>query len=279
MSSSKHKLAFKCVRSLLRPVVRFCLRNTLSIQEVIEALKLEFIDIASQEFQSKRIQINTSKLIVATGIHRKDVLRIWNGEVKEEEQSHLIRVISHWNASPDYRTKQGKPRTLECKGDTSEFHTLVREVCRDVHPKTILSELTRIGAVEATKRGLKLKTSAYSAEGDPEESCRMYAEDAQTLLLTIDENAHKVHVPANLHVRTTFDNISLSALSEIRVWLYKKGNQFHKEVETYPSRFDLDLNPDAKAPGKGIVKVASFSHLIDPDKGIAGSSNSKTINA
>ncbi len=254
-----------CLRALLKPIVRFCTRWSIGIQDWIEVSKSAFLEVAEEEMRKKGDNVNVSRLSVATGLRRREVVRIFrDGEKKEPNFSYASRVIGQWQSDPEFTTQAGKPKVLSFEGDESEFRDLVRTVSSDVHPGTILFELERIQAVERGPRGLKLVLQQYSAEHNSLEGYSILASDMDDMIKAAEQNLSRSTRP-NLHHTTKFDNISLDKLPALADWILHEGEKFHAKLRDYLARHDQDINlPKKSTPGGGKVSVSTFS-LIDPE--------------
>ena len=56
-----------------------------------------------------------------------------------------VEVFTRWLGDPDFRAADGAPRVLPRLGDAPSFESLARSVTRDVHPRSVLDELLRLG--------------------------------------------------------------------------------------------------------------------------------------
>jgi len=69
---------------MLGPVARFCLKHGTGIQEFLEAAKHSFVAQAAAEIEKSGDKANVSRISIITGIHRRDVMRIYDqGEARE----------------------------------------------------------------------------------------------------------------------------------------------------------------------------------------------------
>ena len=57
-------------------------------------------------------------------------------------------AFTRWSTDPDYCDARGRPRVLERKGGAGTFEALAASVSNDVHPRTVLQELVRLGVAE-----------------------------------------------------------------------------------------------------------------------------------
>lgn len=257
MADTTRELALACVRAMLKPIVRFCLKRSLHIQDLLESAKVVFIELAERDIEDSGEKVSGCRLSATTGIHRRDISRIWQKkEIKEQPQSLMQRVLGHWQQDTRYSTKSGKPRVLE----EAEFRELVSGISNDVTPGTVLYELERVGAVQRTRGGLKLTSRVYVPKGNLQEGFALIARDAQHLMAAVEENLFEPEPTPNLHLNTQFDRISDEDIPEIREWLIREGSALHQKARNYLSKFDADLNAKLDPEEcNSKVKLACFS--------------------
>lgn len=272
MSDTSRAIILKCLGLCFRPVAAFCLKHSIDFQELLEVIKSTLVEQAAHTLESAGEKINSSRLSIVTGLHRREVQRLYKGEPKEPHLSHTMRVIGQWQGDSDFTTKTGKPKVLRHDGDDSEFAELVKKVCTDLHPGTVLFELERLGLVKRDGAKLRLLNQAFMPKDDPEEIYKLYATDATHLLHAVDENIFADDPQRNLHIRTEYDNVELKAVPEIRAWLYREGNLLHQKARNYLSKYDLDLNPNPKKLGGARIVLGSFSRALRISKNKDGRS-------
>ena len=254
-------LLHRCLGGLLKPVMAFCVRHSLRVQDVLESVKVAMLDAAQDELEKTGKKVNISRLAVMTGIHKRDVMRIYRDNNAREEPTGLItQVIGQWSRDPRYTTQACKPRILSYKGDDSEFHQLVKEISNDLKPATILFELERVSAVAKTPRGVALKAVGYVPKGDLERGVSILANDSADLINAVEENLLADIETPNLHARTVYDNIRADKVEEIRKWLLEEGTKFHQRAGKYLSQYDLDIVPKKNTKGGAQVVISAFSH-------------------
>ena len=183
MKAPTEKVVQYALGKVLRPLIRFCLRRSIKIQDVVSVIKREFVSVAREELEAKQLEESVSKISVMTGLQRADVSRV----VKQKEEdpagkaSVIGKVISQWRHDKRFTTKNGEPRELICKGKTSEFAQLVQSVSKYINPYTVFFELERLGYIEQphtsagripTDKGYRLYVNQTSESGDVEPSSR-----------------------------------------------------------------------------------------------------------
>lgn len=258
-----------CLRRMMNPIIRFCLRHSLRIQEVYEAAKFDFIKLAADELQNTGVEPNISNLSAMTGLHRRDVMRLYRDESSIDEPRNLIsRIIGQWQQDKRFTTKAGAPRVLSFEGENSDFRNLVRLMSGDLKPGTVLAELERLHVVERTPRGLRLLRPSYMPRENVAEGFGMLSDDMNDLISSVEQNIFDPPAVPNLHARTEYDKVRADAVQKIRVWLMKEGSKFHRRARAYISNFDLDINPNLKGPVETVRVVLGTFTAIDK-RGVA----------
>ncbi|MBX7143274.1 MAG: hypothetical protein K1X79_02375 [Oligoflexia bacterium] len=262
-----HSTLGSCLKALFVPIARLCLRRSLKVQDAIESLKHAFLEVAEQEVRGLDEKPNVSRLSAITGLHRRDVVRIFRmGESKDYSLSLNNRIIGQWLQDPRFLQKNGKPRVLSVDGEDSDFRMLMRSIATDLKPGTVLFELERVGAVERSPEGLKLVVQSYQAGTDPVEGFQMLGDDLEDLVSAVDDNLFEQEHGPHLHAKTVYDNVNVEALPLIRKWILKEGKAFHKRARQFLSRFDLDVRPRKGKMGGAKIAVGTFSRVFSGKK-------------
>ncbi len=254
----------KALRCLLRPVANFCLRSSLSFQDLTECAKGAFVEAAEAELRKSTGKINLSRLSVLTGLHRKDIARLRSpeAELPPEPASVLGRVIGQWEQDRRFQNSSGEPKVLSFEGKESEFYRLVSTISKAINPSTVLFELIRAGAAVKSARGLKLARRSHKVlESDDLRVYDLLARDIDSLIRVVEGNALNTGIISNLHIRTDYDNIYVRDLYKVRRWLIDQGKLFHKKARAFLSSCDKDVNPssDPNEPAGQHVSFTTFS--------------------
>jgi Family of unknown function (DUF6502) len=257
-------MLFRIIRLLLKPIIHFCVSNNIRLQEFEEIAKLSFIDVAKEKLEEQGESSSQSRLSVITGIHRRDINRLYVQKA-EPKLSHnlLTRVIGQWRTDPEYLSKGRIPKALSVDGKESQFIDLVQSVSREANPYAVLFELERIGLVSRTEEGLTLRAEGFVPTGDAEQGLLLLARDASDLLAAVQDNVIDGVVPPHLHISTEFDNIPPSALLAIKQWFLDEGGKFHDRARRYLMKFDRDVSTTTKKTESGRIRavVGTFSRV------------------
>lgn len=253
------------LRYLLKPLILYCIRNSLKFSEFLDEAKALFVELSKEEVISRGQEPSVSRISVISGLNRRDVTKILSNESSPSEETNLLRkVLGHWESHPKFSTAKGKPRPLSVEGRDSEFSQLVRSISQDLNSYTILFELERIGAIKKKDGKVIRLKEVFIPSKDAKHGFRLLGGDIQDLIGGVSENILTTPDIPNLHIKTHYDNIEVKSLPNIREWLLEKGASFHDEVRRYLSKLDKDTNPKLKNKiGGARVAVGTFSLIQD----------------
>jgi len=252
-------------KQLLIAAVRFALRHSIRLRELLELLKQALVENALEELRSHGSPATAARLSVMTGVHRKDVDRLINQSPAAEltESSLISRIIGQWRANPLFSDKIGRPRVLSLENSGKDFAELVRSVTTELNPSLVLAELERVGAVTRHRLGLKLVAHVYVPNPQETNYYGMLAEDSRDLVACIEHNVSQDTTTKNLHIKTEYDAIPDELVAEVSEWILREGTLMHKKFAEYLSSKDKDTNPALrKYSGRNRVAVTSFGISI-----------------
>jgi Family of unknown function (DUF6502) len=167
-------------RRLLKPVIRLAMAYGLKHAQLAELLRWLMIDEARALWIKRGvIAPNLSQLSVTTGINRKLVtakVRVTEENLPISETSLASRVFTHWlhlaHSQPEYArlpvSDSLAPMTFESMAK--------KAVSGDVHHKTILEELVRLGLADENAGTISLLKEAFVPSED-ERSMLAFAAD------------------------------------------------------------------------------------------------------
>ncbi len=263
-SVSTESVLIRCIEQLLRPLIRLCVKNSVKLQELLEAVKVAYVNEAALELRRQGDEPSASRLSVMTGVHRKDVTRITkNPDSFSPGQNAIAKIMVQWQHAPRFKTKSGSPRVLSTEGRASEFAELVESVNGgDLSAYAVLYEMERMGIIERHGSRVKLAWRDYVPEVSLKDGLQMLAADTRDLYKAVEENIFDRQDTPNLHLKTVMDNIVPEAIPEIRKWLVDEGSRFHQRVRTFLAQFDRDICSTLRSSGEKVrVAFGSFSSL------------------
>ena len=138
---------FKSVSRLLAPLARLCLANGITFSTAEEALKRAFVQEANALQPGAPEHGIVSRISTSTGINRREVTRLTQLKTTVRTNKHPLaaEILARWTTDALFRDKDGAPNTLNRLGPAPSFEALAQKVTRDVHPRSMLDELIRLG--------------------------------------------------------------------------------------------------------------------------------------
>jgi hypothetical protein len=150
-SESRADLTLAAAVRLLEPLLPLLLREGVTYPRLSIELKRALLEVAPAVLLDSSIRLNDSSVSTLTGIHRKDV-REWRSAGRPRPQARtfgaVMTLFTRWSTDPTYCDAKGRPLVLERKGGSGTFEALAASVSNDVHPRTMLQELLRLGVAE-----------------------------------------------------------------------------------------------------------------------------------
>lgn len=148
-TNSGESALLRTVSRLLAPLARLCLANGVTFATAEEALKRAFVQEANALQPGAPEHGTVSRISTATGINRREVTRLTQEKASERtnKQPLASEILARWTTDAIFRDKDGAPGTLSRLGPAPSFEALAHTVTRDVHPRSMLDELVRLGLV------------------------------------------------------------------------------------------------------------------------------------
>lgn len=158
------------VGAVLDPLAQLCVARGLPIQAVESLLRRSFVQAAWQAHQASGVAPNTSRVSATTGLTRREVSRHLEGEQAPAGPRHSpsSQLFTRWLTDPAWRDARQRPMALPRQGPAPSFEALAQSVTRDVHPRTLLDELCRLGLVrlDETTDTAHLQSESFVPRGD-----------------------------------------------------------------------------------------------------------------
>ncbi|MES2187348.1 MAG: DUF6502 family protein [Pseudomonadota bacterium] len=197
--------------AVMRPLALWLVRSGVGHGALATALKPVFLDAACAETRRAGTRPTDSALSLLSGLHRKDVKALGGAHAQEAPAPRPARatpaqqVVARWLAG-------GLPPELPFAGEGDCFEALARTVSRDVHPRSVLQELLRLGiATEETGR-VRLRREAFVPDPAHREAGQLLAESVADHL-----NAGVHNLGADGPVRYLDQSVFADELSEASV--------------------------------------------------------------
>ena len=161
------------IAALLRPIAELAVARGLPFAAVEELFKAAFVDAARRAQPESAGGRIVSRVATATGLTRREVTRLVDAGEQADgpapvRPSPATQVFTRWRADPTLRDRRGRAKALPRQGPAPSFEALARSVTQDVHPRSLLDELCRLGLAEVVDDEVRLLRESVVAGRDSE---------------------------------------------------------------------------------------------------------------
>jgi hypothetical protein len=167
--------------SVLEPLARLAVARGLPFSALEELAKAAFVRAAHKAHPDLPEHRRVSRISTTTGLSRREVTRIVQAPERPAPRRSLASdVFARWMSAAEWRDRQGRPRTLPRQGEQGSFEALAHAVTRDVHPRSLLEELVRLGLAQWDTEAdqVSLALDAFVPRGDAARMLRFLGENA-----------------------------------------------------------------------------------------------------
>jgi hypothetical protein len=165
----------EALERVLLPLARLAVARGQPFPVLQELMKRAFVR-AAREMQLGSGHRDISRIATATGLTRREVTRLTleADAPAPERSSPATQIFTRWLGSKRLRDSRGRPRALPRQGPAPSFEALAQSVTRDVHPRSLLEELCRLGLArhDAERDEVHLLKEAFVPRDD---LARMYS--------------------------------------------------------------------------------------------------------
>lgn len=227
----------RAARRVLRPLAKILLAQAVPIQQAVGLLKQAYVDAATEELDRAGSRSSDSLLSLSTGIHRKEIKRLREIPVRENPIPNTVslgsQLVARWTGEARYLDSDGEPLSLPRNIDalgTPSFDELVMSLTTDIHPRTVLEELRRIGVVRiADDKQIHLVTGAFVPQKGFEEKVFYFERNLHDHLDVAARNL-AAEEPPLLERSVHYSDLSREAVDELSRLASREGMKLLKKV-------------------------------------------------
>jgi Family of unknown function (DUF6502) len=148
----------EAANATLLPLARLAVARGVHFGVIEERLKQAFVQAAREANPGSQPHRQVSRVSATTGINRREVTRLIHGQLQQARPRRPVaaEIYLHWQIDPDYRDPKGQPATLPRQGAKPSFETLAREITSDVHPRSLLDDMVRLGYCRLVDDGARV---------------------------------------------------------------------------------------------------------------------------
>lgn len=189
--SPRARVALRAALALLVPLARWLVHNGVTYSSFAPALKSVFVEAARRELAESGGKQTDSALSVLSGVQRRDIRQQGDDALAAAQPkmpSIASQVFTRWLTDAALRSKRDEPMPLPKSGAAPSFDALAREMSSDVHPRTLLSEMQRLGLVRIDGDTVHLQSQAFVPQRGFDETVEIFAANAADHLAAAAHN-------------------------------------------------------------------------------------------
>lgn len=260
----------EALRGVLEPLARLAVARGLPYAQVDEALKLAFVDAARQAQPAVSAHRSVSRIATATGLTRREVTRLVHSTPPARRRSRSIasEVFAHWQAMPAYRGRDGRPLALPRQGPAPSFESLAHEVTRDVHPRSLLDELLRLGlaTVDEASDTVRLQREGFVPGSDGLRMLQLLGDNVGDHASAAVDNVLR-DGRAHFEQAVFADGLSAASMAELRPLI---AAQWRLLLQAFVPPLERMVEADAATAAPRRVRIGLYAY----DEPVAGAAAS-----
>jgi Family of unknown function (DUF6502) len=170
--NEEQRVLLDALDGVLAPLADLCLAKGLTIQSIEERLRQSFVQSAVYAHGGLPSSRLASRISASTGLTRREVARLQaepgSTARREPRRSPATELFTRWICDPSLRDENNQPRALPRLGTAPSFERLAQSVTQDIHPRSLLDELCRLGLAvwDTDTDEVQLVQEAFVPRGD-----------------------------------------------------------------------------------------------------------------
>ncbi len=234
---------------VLRPLAALAIARGLPYAAVEELLRQAFVDVARDDQPGQPAHGLVSRISTATGLSRREVTRLVQPDRPTTARPRWLagELFTRWLGDPGLKPRRGAERRLPRQGPAPSFESLAQSITRDVHPRSLLDELCRLGLarLDDDSDSVVLVADAFVPKGDFSKMVAFLGDNVGDHLSAAVANTTDSK-PRHLEQAIFADELSTHSLETMRVIVTEQWQTlFDRLVPTFES-----LIADDRAAGR-----------------------------
>jgi hypothetical protein len=211
--------ALSACRAVLAPLAEMALAYGVRCAELEALMRACFVDAAVAAHPGVPAGRAVSRISAATGLNRREVARLLDTPATPQprKRSPATETFTRWISDPAYRGPDDRPLVLPRQGEAPSFEALAQSVTRDVHPRSLLEEVCRLGLArwDTDTDRVALLRDVYVPRGDEQRLLGVLGANTGDHLRATVENLKSAGAPPHLERSLFADELSAEAVARL----------------------------------------------------------------
>ena len=254
----------EALAGLMASVARLGVARGMPYAAVEDMLRLAFVQAAARAHPGLAEHRKVSRITTTTGINRREVTRLVAQQAlgrAPRGRSLASEVFAHWRTQPPYRGADGQAQALPRQGPAPSFETLAQAVTRDVHPRSLLDELVRLGLArwDEVADSVSLQRETFVASGDVARQLGFLGDNVGDHLRAAVENVLGGEDPLHFEQAVFADGLSAASMAAVRPTVHA---QWQTLLAAIVPALEAGVAADAtlQPPAQGRLRVGLYTY-------------------
>jgi Family of unknown function (DUF6502) len=225
----KIELVQLAILKLLKPVVKLALNTGLKYAELDHLMRTVLLEEAKLVLSETDRRGNVSQLASVTGLHRKDLsVRVKQAQASlvDTQMSVPSRVYTRWlQLSRDHADLAQLTVAQNAEQEICFESLVLQETKGDVHYKTVLDELERLGVVQVSEGTVAIDPKGFVPSNDYQLMMSFLADNTSDHLLAAVHNI--TQAPLFLERSVFADGLTEQACQQLQKATRERWNDTH----------------------------------------------------
>lgn len=259
----RQRALLAALAQVLEPLAELCVSQGVAVQAVEETLRHAMVRAARRACLDANAQRLTSRLSAMTGLTRREVSRIESSTrpARAASRSLVTEIFTRWAFEPEYQGADQAPMALAVLGPAPSFEALAARVTRDVHARTLLVEMQRLGLVGERDDQLRLLKDSLVPQGDWTHMVGFMGDNVGDHFRAASANVRGDGQP-HFEQSVLADELSQQSLAEVKTLITRQWQQLMRDIVP---QLETLMAADERAGRKRdqAVRIGMYSWMRD----------------
>ncbi|CAH0348407.1 DUF6502 family protein [Aquabacterium sp. CECT 9606] len=255
--------------ALLLPLARLAVSQGVPLAVAEAALKRAFVSAARDALVEAGLPEHrlVSRISTTTGLNRREVTRLTQSEPSQQKPvavSSAGEVFTRWVTDKSLRTRQGTAKALARVGPAPSFEALARSVTQDVHPRSLLDELCRLGIAQLNPQSdtVSLLRDAFVPGDDQQHMLAFLADNVGDHLNGAVSNVIGQGEPPHFDQAVFADELSSESMALVRQFVSSQWQRLLNEAVPLLEQC-IENDRQAERQQDQRVRIGLYSYVDD----------------
>jgi hypothetical protein len=245
---------------VMAPLARLAVARGMQYAQFDELMRGAFVEAARAAHPDVPSHRAVSRVSAATGLNRREVTRLIKADTPEApRRAPATELFARWLTDPKLRHKGAPRKSLPRQGSAPSFESLAQSVTKDVHPRSLLEELCRLGLakVDEARDSVVLLRDTFVPTGDDKRLFGFLGANVGDHLSAAVANVLN-QTPRHLEQALFADGLSSESLERLRPIVSEQWQSLVRAIVPVVRQF-IDEDEAAARPQNQRLRIGMYA--------------------